>query len=247
MKILRFEPSELFDKRFTINFDFDSAAGLLSGSVGSKGENDDLLRDFSIDLNRWKGKIVEVVVMATNLGLEVCCFDALKNYSMGNGMPTGYQDKQYEGLRLFRVVVHENIEDSLIQLRYAHEEIEGFENIIEDGDKSLAMFNLAKRDKVAEKIIRLARLKSDMLGVIDQRDSVSYLEAQVDILTRLVLALHPEDNSLVRTLREADEHSVLAIKGEESLSKEFTKKKAWVRSVQKDYYEAKKELEEALA
>ena len=84
-----------------------------------------------------------------------------------------------------------------------------------------------------------------MLGNVDQRDSVSYLEAQVDILTRLVLALHEgNDSPLTEILKLADQNSVLDIKNTDALVKEFISKKAWVRKVQKDYSEAKKALEE---
>ena len=91
-------------------------------------------------------------------------------------------------------------------------------------------------------LVAVARLKSDMLGKIDQRDSVAYLEAQVDVLTRLFIQLHPElKGDLIEILRCADERSVLNMKNKARLLKEF-EHKADVRKVQADFYERKAAL-----
>ena len=245
MKILRIEPCEEIYKRYTLMLAFDKSTGILTGTVGTDGWRDsDLILDINLDLKKWVGQIVEARVVMTDRGYEISYFSPMKNYAIANGMPTSPENKSELRLRVFRLYVKENIDDSIIQVIHGHEEIEGFENIVEDEDPSLRMYNLVRRDPEAAKYMKKTRLKCDMLGVVDQRDSVSYLEAQVDILTRLVLELHKDDNSsLVGILRQADEHSVLAIKGEDALVNEFLKKKAWVRTVQKDYYEAKHKLE----
>lgn len=245
MKILRTEPSGNCPKYYTLQLDFDKDTGILSGTVGTAGWSlSDLIIDINVDLKKWVGKLLECRIMMTDKGYEVIYYNPLKNYAIGNGMPNATDNRVDTRLRIFRVFVNKDIDDSIIQIFFGHEEIEGFENIIEDGDVRLRMQNLMRRDKNARKYLKKFRLKCDMLGVVDQRDSVSYLEAQVDILTRLVLKLHNDSSdSLVQILKQADEQSVLAIKGEDALSKEFLEKKAWVRTVQKDYYEAKAKLE----
>ena len=245
MKVLRVDPSESFPKTYTLQLEYNQETSTLSGTVGTflTGEGD-LILDVSIKLKQWVGKLVEFRIVMTEKGFELIHFDPIKNYAIANGMPTAPDSRRDMRSRVFRIFVTENIEDSIIQVFSGHEEIEGFENIVEDGDLELRMYNLVRRNAEADFALKMARLKSEMLGVVDQRDSVSYLEAQVDILTRLVLALHKDDNSpLIEVLRKADEHSVLNIKNEEALAKEFTAKKAWVRTVQKDYYEAKQKLE----
>lgn len=244
MKIIRIEPQENWPKVYTLRLEFDKATGHLTGDAGTHSLSGDLITDFDINLNDWVGKLVEVRIGMSENGFEVFVFDALKNYAMGNGMPGASEVRSKIKVRLFRIFVHENLEDSIIQIHNAHEAIPGFEDIVEDGDFQLRMYNMARRDEKLEHVLKMHRLKSKMLGCVDQRDSVSYLEAQVDILTRLVLALHKDDHSsLTNILREADKNSVLTIKGEEALANEFTKKKAWVRTVQKDYYEEKAKLE----
>ena len=245
MRLLRIEPMEGWPKVYALQLEFDPNLGTLTGTVGAEGYGiSDLILDVDIDLTKWVGKIAEARIVMTDVGYELIVIDALKNYSIGNGMPDTPERRSATRHRVFRIFVKENLEDSLIQVLKAHEEMEGFENIVEDGDPSLRMYNFVRRDADLKKLLSLSRLKCDMLGVVDQRDSVSYLEAQVDILTRLVLALHPgDDSTLINILRKADEHSVLNIKGTDALAKEFTAKKAWVRTVQKDYYESKKALE----
>lgn len=245
MKILRIAPSEMMPKRYTLQLSFDSESNRLTGTVGTilHGEGD-LILDIDCDLTQYVGKLVEFRIAMSEKGHEMIHFDALKNYSLANGMPTTTFTRTEVRNRIFRIYVNENIDDSIIQIFHGHEAIEGFEDIVEDGDIELRMYNLVRRDANAKHLLDMVRLKSAMLGVVDQRDSVSYLEAQVDILTRLVLELHKDDNRpLTEILRKADEHSVLNIKDEASLANEFVKKKAWVRTVQKDYYEAKKALE----
>ena len=247
MKVLRVVPQENMPKRYTLQLEYDPKTAKLTGTVGTYRNGDgDLILDIECDLSKWIGKLVEFRIVMTYRGFELIHYDALKNYAMANGMPVGPSTRPDIRSRLFRIYVSENIEDSIIQVYYGHEAIAGFEDIVEDGDIELRMYNLVSRDKQMKHMFDMARLKSEMLGVVDQRDSVSYLEAQVDILTRLVLELHKDDHRpLIEILRKADEHSVLTIKNEGALAKEFTAKKAWVRTVQKDYYEAKKALEEA--
>lgn len=243
MKILRIEPQEEFPKVYTLLLEFNKATGHLTGTAGTAALGD-LIIDIDIDLNKWVGKLVEVRVAMTETGYELLVYDAMKNYAIANGMPGVPEVRSSVKHRLFRIYVHENLDDSIIQIYKGHEAIANFDDIVEDGDPRLRMYNLVRRDDKLEHYMKLLRLKCNMLGVVDQRDSVSYLEAQVDILTRLVLELHKDDTSeLVNILRQADEQSVLDIKGTDALSKEFLKKKAWVRTVQKDYYEEKAKLE----
>ena len=245
MKILRVEPSEKMPKTYTLQLHYDNETHKLSGTVGTflNGEGD-LILDVDCDLSKWIGKFVEFRIVMTEKGFELIHFDAFKNYSIANGMPSAPDNRRAIRSRVFRVFVNEDIDTSIIQIFSGHEAIEGFEDIVEDGDVELRMYNFVRRDVHAEYAMKLARLKSEMLGVVDQRDSVSYLEAQVDILTRLVLELHKDDERpLTQILRKADEFSVLNIKDEAALAAEFTSKKAWVRTVQKDYYDAKKALE----
>ena len=244
MKIIRVEPQEGFEKGYTLQLEFNKETGHLVGTAGTATAKGDLIVDIDVDLNKWVGKVVEARVVMSELGYEVLVYDSLKNYSIANGMPGASEVRSHTKQRLFRIFVHENLDESTLQIFKGHEAIPGFEDIVEDGDPQLRMYNFVRRDPELEHAMKLYRLKSAMLGEVDQRDSMSYLEAQVDILTRVILAVLPDNKDvLVELLRKADARSVLNIKDRASLEKEFVVKKDWVRKVQKDYYEAKKTLE----
>ena len=245
MKILRVAPCEKLPKTYTLQLTYDADTHKLSGTVGTflYGEGD-LILNIACDLPKWVGKLVEFRIMMTEKGFEVVHFDSMKNYNIANGLPGSPEGRRDMRTRIFRIFVNENIDDSIIQIFSGHEAIEGFEDIVEDGELELRMHNLIRCDSNVARVLELARLKSAMLGEVDQRDSVSYLEAQVDILTRVILAVLPDNKDvLVELLRKADARSVLNIKDRAALEKEFVAKKDWVRKVQKDYYEAKKALE----
>ena len=244
MKIIRIEPQENFPKVYTLQLEFNKETGHLIGTAGMGTFSGDLILDIDVDLNKWVGKLVEVRVGMSEIGYEINVYDAMKNYAIANGMPGIAEVRSSVKNRLFRIFVHENLDESVIQIHKGHEAIPGFEDIVEDGDPQLRMYNFVRRDPELEHAMKLYRLKSAMLGEVDQRDSMSYLEAQVDILTRVILAVLPDNKDvLVELLRKADARSVLNIKDRASLEKEFVVKKDWVRKVQKDYYEAKKALE----
>lgn len=237
MKVLRFNPNEESPKLFTLQFNFEQETGVLSGTVGTTSSVGDNIKEFSIDLNKWKGVLIEAVLVTTNLGYEVAVYNALKNFSMLNGLPEAPKNRSRGVKRLFRVAVHENLNESIIQITQGHEEVDGFENVIEEGDSTLQLYNLCQKDPLVNALAQRVRSKSAMLGKIDQRDSVSYLEAQVDLLTRLYLEDHPDKtDELTELLKQANQYSVLDIKSNDKVLDEFVEKKALVRQVQKEFY-----------
>lgn len=79
------------------------------------------------------------------------------------------------------------------------------------------------------------RKKWDMMANLDIYDTVTYLESQVDALTKIALGNNGEDVKDV--LKAADEHSVFNIKSKEKMINEMHKDKAKIRSLQKEYYD----------
>lgn len=246
MKVLRVEPNEYMPKRYTLQLVFDAENGVLSGTVGTGAyiPDNDLILDINLDLKPWVGKLVEVRIGMADKGYEIVTFDALKNYSISNGMPSTPENRIGVLYRLFRVYVKENLDDSIIQIFWGHEALEGFEDITEENQCDLRMYNFVRQDPEIEFLLARNRLKSAMLGDIDQRDSVAYLEAQVDILSRLVIQEHKNSNNpLIELLRKADVNSVLDVKDTDALIEELTEKKGLVREVQKRYYADKQILQ----
>ena len=83
--------------------------------------------------------------------------------------------------------------------------------------------------------IALLNKKASMLNAVDSYKTLAYLEAQVDLLTRIVLAIAP-DNELTNMLQKADAVSVLNIKPISDIEAEFAESKATLRALQERYY-----------
>lgn len=238
MKIFRFEETELTPKFYTLN-NFSYSNGILSFTIGADGvrrlDEGDFIVEHSINLNNWKGKVLDVYILYTNSGYEVRDIDIMKNCSIGNGMPTMQVESTENSIRIFRCAVRDKPEETFIHLAHGHEEIEGVVNeIIPQKYAYRRLKAFVDLDPFAASLITKYRNKSDMQNKIDFKDSISYLEAQVDLLTRYILnGASPE---LVTALTSADEYSVLNIKNMSKVSEEFTNKKAKVREAQSAYY-----------
>lgn len=74
-----------------------------------------------------------------------------------------------------------------------------------------------------------------MMANLDIYDTVTYLESQVDALTKIALGNNSDDVKAVLTA--ANEHSVFNIKSKEKMIDEMHKDKAKIRSLQKEYYD----------
>ena len=79
--------------------------------------------------------------------------------------------------------------------------------------------------------------KVTMMKSVDIYNTVTYLESQVDALTRLVLQLTNSNSEAAKILRKADKYSVLDIKDEDNILQEFETDKKNVRDMQKEYYD----------
>jgi hypothetical protein len=84
--------------------------------------------------------------------------------------------------------------------------------------------------------------KCELIRDTDIYDSVAYLEAQVDALTRALLQIMPEKAKLRPILAAADKYSVLDAKPEEQIVAQFAKDKGGFRGKQSRYYEKRAAL-----
>jgi len=107
---------------------------------------------------------------------------------------------------------------------------------IEIDKKYSTTYALSENSENFKDIIDSYMNKSNMINEIDPYDSISYLEAQVDLLTRIVLNEVDADKlSLYKSdLEQFDKNSVLNIKSNDSILKE-NEHKANVRKYQEEY------------
>lgn len=140
-------------------------------------------------------------------------------------------NKKIDGQKVARVLV--DSEDVWLYLSFNSDEIEGFDNVIDDGSKSTTGLLQEKSEWFKEQIA-LFKKKSKMLNGVDNFKSLAYLEAQVDLLTRI--ALGNTDSGLLAALQVADDYSVLNMKPLEDVEAEFTTGKKALREMQEAYY-----------
>ena len=243
MKLLRFKETEKRKQTFNITLNYDTETTTLSGTlkwvdpVESFNLRADYEKPFSFDLSEWKGKLIDVFFTGTNYGWEMTPAYVLKNCAIANGMPRTITKP---GLicNVFRIAVRENIADSVIQLYSPHESLEGFEDIIDEVN-TLSFKSIYDNDPYAKELIDHWRKKSDLQSFVDFKDSIAYIDSEVDLIIRFLLRKYPDDaDELLSLLKIADGQSVLGIKDTESLKSDFTDKKATFRAAQRIYHNA---------
>ena len=144
---------------------------------------------------------------------------------------------------LFRIAVDPSGSSMAVVLGFQCENIAGYENSVMEQDGGMTgIAYLMEEMPFVRNIVDKSVIKYDMLKEIDEHDSISYLEAQVDILTRIILSKMNKGDNLYDLLKLADDSSVLDVKSEDSIKEEFTDKKAKVRKYQKKYISRKEDI-----
>lgn len=198
--------------------------------------NTSLDNDFEINLENNRGKILEVYVEYTHsYGITTCeIYELNCIYNVLSRINNEHYD-------LARVSISNDLEDVCIYLTHrTNYEAPDMENIVVDEcvTKAGALRNFSQfyYDK-AERY----KLKYQLISKIDIYNTISYLEAQVDSLTKLVLSLldkekltDEEKDNLSSILTESDKFSVLDNKSINDILKEFSNKKL-AREVISDY------------
>lgn len=227
MKILRkdLQENEKQKVEYTIEkTDTSVKLGFKLQRFGKDYEN-----EVELNLEKYTGKIWEIDLIETDVPTAISIYPIFENHSFGGALPNKTLGRT--DIRIARVAIGD---DCVVQLAHSSAEIEGFENIIMDSEKS-SVGHLIAHSETAKSVVEKAKLRSELLTQIDIRNSIAYLEAQVDALTRLILDLTNENAMAI--LQEADKYSTLESKGLEKLLKEIEHKKD-VREKQAEYYKA---------
>ena len=250
MKIITF-PENVdagHQRKYTLNLSYDSASKMLYGDIGTTINDDDLCLSFSMDLSlkNFKNKILNISIGTSYVNKYVVDVRNATGFNFAGENNSNRNSNVIRNIAL--ICVHENPDDSVILVSNYHPTIEGFENVVLDSsDTNLKMYYLAQNDQVADTILCKVTLKRKFLRRFEKLNSLSYLEAQVDILTRLVLEMYDGDNQkLKQLLQTADNYSVLDIKDDELVDAEFTKHKHDIRELQEQYYIDRDKLEDKL-
>lgn len=147
------------------------------------------------------------------------------NYSTGIAFPPTTQ-------KIVRIVFNEN--DVLVYAYFRCDDISGVENIEPDNTKTMTG-NIIEHSDWVKDIFPKLKNKGNFLANIDFYKTLAYLEAQVDLLTRIVLQ-NTNNNELSEVLKYADDNSVLNIKPLDDIKNEFVNGKNILRDKQEKYY-----------
>ena len=141
--------------------------------------------------------------------------------------------------QIARIVFNEDCSEVIIFFITKVNNVLGFENIEVDIKENTTTGYLEEYSSYFKAKMNKYKNKVEMLSYTDLYNSVTYLESQVDALTRVICALHPEHDVVKNILCAADKLSVLDIKTKEKILEEFSSDKAKIRQLQQQYYAEK--------
>ena len=218
--------SDNFTNPIKVNYQ-DNLLELILSTNFNRAEFNETIK---IDLADKKNKALEIALKQTTAAAELKIYEIF-NYVDRN---TGLKDYKVDEQKIARIVVDNDTSNVWVQICIETDDIEGFNNEILDGSISSTGFLASKCEWLQNKIL-LIKKKSKLLNIVDHYSSISYLEAQVDLLTRVLLSI-VEESDLVNILKEADKNSVLNIKPLTDIKQEFTENKFKLRKMQEEYY-----------
>ena len=198
--------------------------------VNFKYRNEWHEKDFSYNKEESKGKFLQVDAGRFTYGFSFIQYNVLD--ILDNMFFKSRTQHPHE--TIFRILFEPD-GNILIALLKPYHAIEGFNNIEMDNNKTVLGAFVDNSSWFANKYA-LIRKKATLLNTTDVYKSVSYLEAQVDVLTRALLEVIDKNNTMYDVLKQADKYSVLDMKPVEDISKEFNENKANFRKMQEEYY-----------
>lgn len=204
-------------------------------SISFKGVVRDCKINETLDLpfNTYKGKVLQVSLQWT----YTCELRVSPMYEMTSRYYSASAN-QNEEYKLCRVSIAPDCKDVVIFLEKATD------YICPDANNVVVSKDTITKTQITQQYSPFYKERCDyihkkvtMMKSVDIYNTVTYLESQVDALTRLVLQLTNSNSEAAKILRKADKYSVLDIKDEDKILQEFETDKKNVRDMQKEYYD----------
>lgn len=196
------------------------------------------IKTVTVNLTDYAGGFIDIRCTQLIESNTIVVNPAYTTYSYANRLPSKiYTDWD---VRQFCIMVNEDASDFDVLICFPAKEVEGFENVISNTMRTWTGL-MTSMSEIGRTNFAKVQKKSKLLGELDNGNSIAYLEAQVDVLTRYVLNKHMndlDDEELRDILIAANKSSILDIKSKEKLIEEM-KHKAHTRAEQLKYYENK--------
>ena len=196
-------------------------------------------KHLDIIFNDYLGRVMNVRVSNDFGGHTLIIRDRFDTARFIDFTSTGGRDDYYYPILNF--AINEDASEVVLFFRAPTYELEGYDcELIDVGlEKKGYIQRLMDNSEFCRRKILAYKTKHEgIVKEVDIYDTVTYLEAQVDALTRLVLALasNMNDTDEYNLLKEADKYSVLDMKTLDNLVKEIKEDKGNVRKLQSKLY-----------
>lgn len=209
-----------------------------------QGEVQVFEREIELDYVKYKDKVIQLNFYNGTEMMELKAITLLEyvdRYSCITNLCNNI-DNNKSVFSICRIVFDEDVYVSFVEDVQLDTELSDVELLDVHPQKTMTGNLVAHSSIFADKRSRF-QVKAELIGQIDHYNSITYLECQVDALTRVVKALLASSNmlpppELVDILNKADEFSVLDIKGQECILQEFDNKQQ-LRNLQQRYYDEK--------
>ena len=221
---------ELEDENYINPFNINFDNNILTLEVTTNFRNKEFTRSISMDLNNTENKAFEVMLKADSQKVDLSTYEIYNFVHRYSGL----KDFQVDGKQIAKLVIDNETNTVWLLLCIKCNDINGFENEIL-GREVNSTIELVSKCKWLQERVEAIKKKSAMINNVDYYNSISYLEAQVDLLTRIILS-STDTSELINLLKNADENSVLNIKPLSDIQNEFIISKANLRRKQEEYY-----------
>lgn len=197
------------------------------------------LYEVELDYGEYAGKIIEISLVRSDVVDELKVYPVFHRVVQQTCIQNSGRSKMDKGIA--RIVFDSACRNIVVALLQDSDDIPGCENIVYDLQERSTTGMMVEHSEYFAEVFRKRKTKANMINQVDIYATITYLESQVDALTRIVLTLAPEGEEK-RILDLANQYSVLDVKKADAIIKEIQQDKGDIRRLQRVYYDAKKKL-----
>lgn len=219
---------DIWEKENELHIEFSTAAS-------------DYKKLYQVNLRyeKYAGQIIEIALVRSDIVDELKVYPVFHRVVQQTCIQNSSRSRMDKGIA--RIAFDPECKDVVVALLQDSDDIPGYENVVYDLRERSTTGMMVQHSAYFAELFRKRKIKADMINAVDIYATITYLESQVDVLTRVVLPLIPESEEK-RFLQLADENSVLHIKSVNAMTEEIKRDKKQVRKLQRVYYDAKKQL-----
>jgi hypothetical protein len=206
-------------------------------TIGVRGEINERQVDqqIAVTMDAYKGHVLEVVL------LDALAKDAIALRTVYDKVTPDslvFNQAYNNNVLLAKIVIPPDDEDIVVALTRDAEQVIGIQAEFLDRTRTVTG-DLWDKSPYYQKVFTKYKVKASLIQKVDVYNSVSYIEAQVDVLTRALLDILPAGHPLYAYLKEADQKSSLTAEAPEKILHKLYGDKGAFRAKQAKYRQDK--------